>query len=213
MFVKICGITRASDAHAAVALGASAVGFIFWPKSPRFITPDQARAIVRDLPPFVTPVGVFVNQRASEINVVADTVGLGAVQLHGDEEPDAIGTIARPVVKAVGQVDPDVAARWPSRVLLLVDADDPERRGGTGVRADWAAAARLSAVRPILLAGGINPTNVAEAARQVRPFGMDVSSGVEVSPGIKDVERMRQLFDAIRGREHDEPATARTSAR
>jgi len=213
MFVKICGITRGSDAQAAVALGASAIGFIFWPKSPRVVTPQQARAIVRDLPPFVTPVGVFVNQPPEQVNDVAADVGLGTVQLHGDEEPDDAARIVRPVMKAVSRIDGETAERWPLRVLLLVDADDRDRRGGTGARADWATAARLSASRPILLAGGIDPANVAQAARQVRPFGIDVSSGVEVSPGVKDVERMRQLFAAIREIDHQQPATARLGAR
>lgn len=198
MIVKICGITRAADAEAAVALGASAIGFIFWADSARFIDPYRARAIAAGLPPFVTPVGVFVNQPAKYVNAVASLVRLGAVQLHGDETPDLLPRFHRPVVKAVARIDADTATAWPDRVRLLVDADDPVRRGGTGAKADWAAAARLAAVRPIVLAGGLTPANVADAVRQVRPFGIDVSSGVEVSPGIKDPARMEQLFAALR---------------
>lgn len=198
MIVKICGITRAGDAHAAVALGAAAIGFIFWPDSARFIDPYRARAIAAGLPPFVTPVGVFVNQPATYVNAVAGLVRLGAVQLHGDETPDLLPQFHRPVVKALARIDADTATAWPSRVRLLVDADDPVRRGGTGAKADWAAAARLAADRPIVLAGGLTPTNVADAVRQVRPFGIDVSSGVEISPGIKDPARMEQLFAALR---------------
>lgn len=199
MFVKVCGITREVDAAAAVAHGASAIGFIFWPSSPRYIEPSRARDIVRILPPFVTPVGVFVNEAASRINEVAELAGLGAVQLHGDEEPDLLDHLQRPVVKALGTIDDATAGRWPDRVRLLVDADDRVNRGGTGQRADWTAAARLARQRPIVLAGGLAPENVAEAVTTVRPFGIDVSSGVEDAPGIKNPERIRALFEALRG--------------
>lgn len=199
MFVKVCGITRAVDAQAAVAFGASAIGFIFWPGSPRFIEPEAARAIVKTLPPFVTPVGVFVDEPVDRVNAVADMAGLGVVQLHGDEQPAMLDRIHRPVVKALGRVDAGTAARWPDRVMLLVDADDRFRRGGTSAKADWEAAAALAAVRPVLLAGGITPANVAEAVRIVGPFGIDVSSGVEDAPGIKNVDRIRDLFEALRG--------------
>jgi len=199
MFVKICGITREVDARAAVESGASAIGFVFWPQSPRYIEPEQARAIVKALPPFVTPVGVFVNEAIDTVNEVADRVGLGVVQLHGDEQPEVLGRVNRPVVKALRRVDAETVARWDDRVLLLVDADDPVRHGGTGVRADWAGAARLAASRRMLLAGGLTPDNVVEAVSTVRPFGIDVSSGVEASPGIKDAGRIRDLFEALRG--------------
>lgn len=198
MFVKICGITREVDAEAAVAAGASAIGFIFWPKSPRYVDPDRARSIVRTLPPFVTPVGVFVNESVEHMNAIADTVGLGTVQLHGDEGPTLLSGINRPVVKAVGRVDAECAVGWPERVILLVDAHDQERRGGTGARADWEAAAVLATSRRILLAGGITPTNVVEAVTRVRPFGIDVSSGVEDAPGIKNAGRIGELFEALR---------------
>lgn len=199
MFVKVCGITRETDAAVAVACGASAIGFIFWPKSRRWIEPDAAWAIVRSLPPFVTPVGVFVDEGVDRINAVADLVGLGAVQLHGDERPDVLEAIRRPVVKATGRVDEALAAGWPEQVTMLVDADDRESYGGTGRRADWPAAARLAALRRTILAGGIRPENVVEAVGAVRPFGIDVSSGVEDAPGIKNPERIRALFEALRG--------------
>jgi phosphoribosylanthranilate isomerase len=198
VIVKICGITRAADAQVAVDLGASAIGFIFWPGSPRFIDPYRARRIAAGLPPFVTPVGVFVNQAPAYVNAVAGLVRLGAVQLHGEETPDRLPRFDRPVVKAITRIDTDTADVWPDRVRLLVDADDPVRRGGTGAKADWEAAARLAALRPVVLAGGLTPANVADAVRQVRPFGIDVSSGVEESPGIKDPGRMQQLFEALR---------------
>ena len=199
MFVKICGITRAEDAAVAVTHGASAIGFIFWAKSRRYVDPDQARAIVRTLPPFVTPVGVFVNEPADAINAVAAQVGLGAVQLHGDETPELLDALVSPVVKAVGRIDADTARRWPSRVRLLVDADERVQRGGTGITADWAAAAVLARQRPIVLAGGITPENVGDAVLTVQPFGIDVSSGVEDAPGIKNPEKLRALFEALRG--------------
>ena len=200
MFVKVCGITREQDARVAVECGASAVGFIFWPTGKRYIDPDRAAAIVRTLPPFVTPVGVFVDESADHVNDVARRVGLGAVQLHGSEPVSMLYAVERPVVKAVSQVDASTATTWPGRVRLLVDAHDPVNHGGTGRKADWHAAAQLAAVRPILLAGGITPENVVDAVTTVQPFGLDVSSGVEDAPGLKNPDKIRALFDALRGR-------------
>ena len=197
MLVKICGITRLEDAEAAVALGAGAIGFIFWPRSPRAVDPGRARAIAAALPPFVTTIGVFVNQAPAFVNDVAARVGLGAVQLHGDERVDVLPQIERPVVKAFamgGSEEPDA---WPARVRLLIDAHDPDQRGGTGKTVDWGRAAAIAARRPVLLAGGLNAANVGDAIRTVRPFGIDVSSGVESSPGVKDHARMRALFEAV----------------
>jgi len=198
MIVKVCGLTRRGDAVAACELGAAAIGFIFWPNSPRFIDPYRARAIVRALPPFVTPVGVFVNQPADYVNAVASLVRLGAVQLHGDEDVEYIGRIARPVIKAVSNGTAESSV-WPRDAVLLVDAHDPERRGGTGVAADWETAARLARSRRVLLAGGLNAGNVAAAVARVHPFGVDVSSGVESAPGIKDRGRMEDFFKVLRG--------------
>lgn len=199
MLVKICGITRAEDAAAAVDAGADALGFIFWPDSPRFIEPARARAIVADLPPFVTPVGVFVNQPVEHVFGVAATVGLGAVQLHGEERPADAARLGRPVIKAIpvapgNEVDLDA---WPARVMLLLDVHDPVKRGGTGRTIDWSAAASIAAKRRSILAGGLTPENVGDAVRQVKPFGIDVSSGVERSPGIKDHDRLRALFQCL----------------
>jgi phosphoribosylanthranilate isomerase len=200
MLIKICGITRLEDAQAAVALGAQAIGFVFWPKSPRFVEPEQARAIAAALPPFVTTVGVFVNQTVRLVNGVAARVGLAAVQLHGDETIDYAGGIDRPIVKAIalgdssGGGDVDL---WPDRVRVLLDVHDPAARGGTGRTVDWKHAAAIAARRPALLAGGLTPENVADAVRSVRPFGIDVSSGVESAPGIKDHTRLQMLFEAL----------------
>jgi len=196
--VKICGITRAEDAAAAVECGARALGFVFWPGSPRSIDPYRARVIAATLPPFVTPVGVFVNQPADYVSRVASLVRLGAVQLHGDETAAYAAGITTPAIKAVTVADPQLSI-WPSRTLLLVDVQDAEKRGGTGRTVDWSAAARIAAQRQILLAGGLTPENVAEAVASVRPFGIDVSSGVERSPGVKDHQRLRALFEAVYG--------------
>ena len=202
MLVKICGITRLEDAEVAVGLGAAALGFVFWPKSPRYVDPERARAIVGVLPPFVTAVGVFVDQAPRLVNGVAARVGLGAVQLHGDEPIDMLARIDRPVVKAFAMrasTTAEDANAWPTRVRLLLDAHDPDRRGGTGETVDWHGAAAIAARRPVLLAGGLKPGNVAEAIRTVKPYGIDVSSGVESSPGIKDHARLRELFEALNG--------------
>jgi phosphoribosylanthranilate isomerase len=199
MMIKICGITRPEDATVAVALGASAVGFIFWPGSPRAIDPHRARLIAATLPPFVTTVGVFVNQPASFINSVSNLVGLGVVQLHGDEDPAFATAVKRPVLKAINlPADRASIARWSSRTMLLVDAHDPVRRGGTGTTTDWGLAADLARHRPIVLAGGLTPENVADAVEWVQPFGIDVSSGVESAPGIKDLGKMTALFEKLR---------------
>lgn len=197
MLVKICGITRRDDASLAVSAGAQALGFIFWPSSPRFVDPYRAKAIVRILPPFVTPVGVFVNQPAEYVNAVAGLVGLGVVQLHGDEDPAYARLMKRPVLKAVS-LSGDGATRWPREVMLLVDAHDPVRRGGTGATANWSLAATLAAERPIVLAGGLTAENVVAAVAAVRPFGIDVSSGVEGAPGVKDPGRLAALFEQLR---------------
>jgi len=200
MLVKICGITRMADAEVAVRAGAEALGFVLWPESPRFIDASRARTIVSSLPPFVTPVGVFVNQPIEVVRKIAGLVGLGAIQLHGDESPSYASEVARPIVKALsleaaaadGEVD-----RWPERVVLLLDAHDPARRGGTGRTIDWSVAARVAARRRTILAGGLTPENVAEAVRTVRPWAVDVSSGVETD-GVKDVEKIRAFIAAAK---------------
>ena len=200
MFVKICGITRIEDAGAAVDLGASAIGFVFWPKSPRYVDPYRAKKIVASMPPFATAVGLFVNQPAEHISGVASLVRLGAVQLHGDETPAQAAAVGRPIVRALAieSAVRDLDA-WPTNVTILLDAHDPERRGGTGRTIDWDAAAAIARRRRVVLAGGLNPDNIAEAVARVRPFGVDVSSGVESAPGIKDVGRLRALFENLNG--------------
>jgi phosphoribosylanthranilate isomerase len=199
--VKICGITSIDDARLAVELGAWAIGFVFWPSSPRFIEPSLAREIVERLPAVVTAVGVFVNQPAEHVEDVSSRVRLGAVQLHGDESPRYAHSLSRRVIKAFAvdeAVDPSSLGAWGDTTILL-DASDSERRGGTGRTIDWQAAAHIARARPIVLAGGMRPDNVAEAVRTVRPAAVDVSSGVERSPGRKDAALMEALFAALAG--------------
>ena len=201
--VKVCGITRAEDAALAAELGATAIGFIFWPESPRYLEPAAAAAIVRTLPARVAPVGVFVNPTRDKVGQIAATVGLAVVQLHGDEPATLCDGLPYDVWKAV-PVDADRGQtrsrvdQVPNRVTVLLDASDPGRRGGTGKTIDWTIAAAIAADRRIVLAGGLTPDNVGDALRDVRPFGLDVSSGVEASPGRKDPERLRAFFDAVR---------------
>ncbi len=198
--IKICGVTRPEDAQLAAALGASAIGMVFWPRSPRAIDVSQAREIVAALPPFVAAVGVFVNQM-DEVPEIADAVGLEVVQLHGDEAPNAYGALRRRTVKAIGVSNAAAvahAAAVPARTTVLLDAHDPIRRGGTGQPIDWSIAETIARQRPVILSGGLNAGNLILAIEAVRPAAIDVSSGVEAAPGIKDPDKLRELFDVIR---------------
>lgn len=199
--VKFCGMTRREDVVFAADLGAAAVGFVLWPRSPRAVTPDQARDLVRALPPFTAAVGVFVDEPPERVREIVQFAGLTVAQLHGRETPDMLPVIGGRVIKALGEPDADLladAARWPDAVTLLVDAVDPEQRGGTGREADWARAADLARTRRVVLAGGLRPENVAAAIARVAPFAVDVASGVEAGPGVKDHARMTAFIDAVR---------------
>jgi len=200
-FVKICGITRAEDARAAIAEGADALGFVFWPKSPRYIDPAVAMRIIRVMPPSTAAIGVFVNQPADEVNRIAEQAGLAFVQLHGEETGEYVQKMTRPVVKAiaVGSGPVPAMSTWPSDVRILLDVHDPIRRGGTGHVIDWVAASDIARDREVILAGGLTPENVGDAIERVRPWGIDVSSGVEAEPGIKDHGRIKALFEAVHG--------------
>ncbi|MEO7192034.1 MAG: phosphoribosylanthranilate isomerase [Vicinamibacterales bacterium] len=195
--VKICGITRIEDADLAVSLGADAIGFIFWPRSPRAITRDRARAIAGALPPLVTRVGVFVDMPVDEVSDIIRSVGLDVAQLHGGEDVGEYKRLEVRLMKAI-TLETDASlqqgSELPAFVTPLVDALDLERRGGTGRRADWARARMLAAQRAVVLAGGLNAENIGEAVRAVRPWAVDVSSGVEHSPGIKSRDRMHAFF-------------------
>jgi phosphoribosylanthranilate isomerase len=200
MRVKICGITRREDALLAVELGASALGFVFWPRSPRAVTVERARAITDVLPAFVSAVGVFVNQPKDEVLETAAGAGLTAVQLHGDEDASAYAGCGFRVIKAlpVGKGFTMAAVEdVPAAMTVLLDAHDPVRRGGTGRQIEWTVAAAAARVRPVILSGGLAPGNVRQAAEIVRPYALDVSSGVELTPGIKDKAKLRALFAAL----------------
>lgn len=198
--VKICGITRAEDALLATELGASAIGLVFWPGSPRFVDPEHARTIVDALPPDVTAVGVFVDQPAEYVRDVAARVPLGAVQLHGAEAVGLYSDIGARLIKAVSvrdDGDGDEAAGVPSHVTVLLDAHDPVKRGGTGRTIDWSVAARIARSRRTILSGGLTAANVRTAVQVVRPYMVDVSSGVESSPGRKDAGALRAFFEQL----------------
>jgi phosphoribosylanthranilate isomerase len=206
LLVKICGITSAEDAHLAVEAGADALGFVFFSMSPRRTTAERAAAIARELPPGVRRVGVFVNEPREEMARVADAVGLDLLQLHGDEPPEALLGLPRPAIKAV-RVGKGFAAEEALRYAgkcagILVDtrlAGQTLLPGGTGVPFDWSLVRGLAERVPFLmLAGGLGPSNVAEAIRVVRPHAVDVSSGVESLPGRKDPEKVRAFVKAAR---------------
>ena len=199
--VKICGVTRTADAVLAAELGAAAIGFIFWPQSRRYIAPERAAGIAAALPPHVVTVGVFVDQDVEHMRDVAAQVPLGAIQLHGDEPVDLAGALMQPVIKAVAVTDafsPDTVDAIPAPVTVLLDAHDPVKRGGTGRSIDWSLAAAVAARRPVILSGGLNAANIREAIAVVRPYGVDLASGVESAPGIKDETKLRELFDVLR---------------
>ena len=195
--VKICGITRQQDLHAACQAGADALGFVFYEKSPRHVTIAAAAALVRELPPFVQSVGLFVNADPAFIEAVLRDVPLDLLQFHGDEAPPDCLRFGRPYIKAV-RVNRDTdllkcAADFDTARGLLLDAWVPGVPGGTGERFDWSLIP-ADLPRPIILSGGLAPDNVAEAVRCVRPWAVDVSSGVEKEKGIKDAHKIAQFI-------------------
>ncbi len=198
--VKVCGTTCLKDALLAVECGADAIGFIFYKKSPRYVTATTAKAICAKLPPFVNRVGVFVNETAETINRIAGRCGLDAVQLHGDESPAFCKKIKCRVIKAV-RVKDAASLKEMSRYevdAFLLDAYKEDQWGGTGRVFDWELAVRAKKRGPVILAGGLNARNVKAAIRKVQPFGVDVSSGVEQSPGKKDPKKVKAFLKAVR---------------
>jgi phosphoribosylanthranilate isomerase len=189
VFIKVCGITRVTDALHAAANGATALGFVFWPKSPRFITPERAAEIIGELPPSLMTVGVFVNEPIEGVIDAVQRARLTTVQLHGDEPPAYADAIAWPILRAMS-LDEVATTAWPPETTLLLDAAHATTRGGTGQVIDWERAADAARHRKVILAGGLTPGNVADAIRTVRPFGVDVSSGVEEAPGAKDLQKV-----------------------
>jgi len=206
--IKVCGITRKQDALLAAGLGADAVGFVFYDKSPRYIAPEKAAAILRALPPFVSAVGLFVNPTQDEVDATLTLCPLDVLQLHGDETPEFCEAQARRVLKAVPvSRREDLKRVHRFDVPVLLDARAPEGvYGGTGVRFDWGLLDGFTHARPLVLAGGLDAQNVAEALAVRQWFALDVSSGVEALPGIKDEGKMRAFFDAVwRAEERAQP--------
>jgi phosphoribosylanthranilate isomerase len=197
--IKICGITRREDAELAAELGAAFVGFVLWPNSPRAATLDVVRNIARSLENGVMPVGVFVDPSEDDVAAAVDA-GIRMAQIHGEPPPWTNGkppvrTIRAVHLAAAGDaIEPDIADE-----TVLLDAHDPIARGGTGKTVDWARAAMVARSRHVILAGGLTPENVADAISQVKPFAVDVASGIESSPGIKDHARLRAFINAARG--------------
>jgi len=199
--IKICGITRVEDARNAAASGADAIGLVFYAPSPRCVGPEQARAIIAAIPPFVTAVGLFVDPAPDEVESVLCRCSIGLLQFHGDEAPDFCCGFGLPYIKAarvradtdlVQYLSPYYAAQgW------LLDAYHEQLYGGTGESFDWRMIARdLS--RPVILSGGLTPDNVGAAVRQVRPWAVDVSSGVESAKGIKDAAKVAAFIAGVR---------------
>jgi phosphoribosylanthranilate isomerase len=198
--VKICGVTSVEAARGAVALGADAIGLNFHPASPRALDVATAREIVSALGAGVLTVGVFVDMPTERILALREQVGFRCVQLHGDEPPEALAPFLPHAYKALRVRGPDVleeAARYPGEHILL-DAYVPGQPGGTGATFDWRLARELASRRPLTLAGGLTPDNVARAVTEVRPFCVDVASGVERAPGVKDLELVRRFIEAAR---------------
>jgi phosphoribosylanthranilate isomerase len=205
--IKFCGLTRPEDARMAAALGAAYVGVIF-AGGPRELTPERAKSVLSDVPGTVRRVGVFARQTTAEIQQVVELVGLDVVQLHGESTPERIGELRAsvgaaiwPVVRVSGALPSETVGLIAASDGLLLDAFSPSGLGGTGVSFGWAAVAEelrmIRGEKPIILAGGLRPENVGDAIAALAPDIVDVSSGVESAPGIKDHERMRAFRDAV----------------
>jgi len=205
--VKICGVTRWEDSRLAVELGAAALGFNFYPPSPRHVDPEVARAIISKLPPLVTAVGVFANESDGEhVARVASKAGVSAVQMHGPRFPSPEGALASFTrIRAVAiQEDfkPEMLHHLGCQTFLL-DAFDETLRGGTGKPFRWALAREANQFGTIILAGGLTPENVGQAILEVHPFAVDVASGVEAAPGVKDAAKLRAFFRAVEEADRD----------
>ena len=198
--VKICGITRPEHARAAAGAGADAIGLVFYEPSPRYVSRDRARAVCEALPPLVSVVGVFVNPEPREIEAAVEGLPVDLLQFHGEEPPELCAEAGRPYVKAVrvrGRDDiVEAGTRYTDARALLLDTHHDALWGGTGSRFDWNVVPD-DVGRPIVLAGGLTPENVAGAIRAVRPFAVDVSGGVESAPGEKDARRMERFMKEV----------------
>lgn len=198
--VKICGITKLEDALTAVEVGADALGFVFVPDTPRCVDPDQVAAIVDELPPFITTVGLFATKDTAKIRTIVNQCRLDAIQLHADVTPEFCRNLDRRVIKAVRVKDESslsILSEYDVNAFLL-DAYVEGKLGGTGKVFDWNLALRAKDYGRIIVAGGLNPENVAQAVRRVNPYGVDVSSGVESQPGRKDSDKVRNFINAAK---------------
>jgi phosphoribosylanthranilate isomerase len=199
--VKICGITNIEDALLAVQAGADALGFVFSEESPRYVFPEQAASIIKELPPFVQSVGLFVNADREYVNGIAEQCRLDMIQLHGDESPEYCHHVTRRVIKAfrvkdITSLDPIKLYRVAG---ILLDAYSPKAYGGTGMTFNWDVAKEAEKYGPIILAGGLTPDNIHQAVEKVRPYAVDVSGGVEAAPGKKDPEKIREFIKRAKG--------------
>jgi len=198
--IKICGITNLEDALAAAAAGADALGFNFYKKSPRCIEPQKAAEIIEQLPPFIVPVGIFVNEREDRIREILASTGIQAVQFHGDESPEFCQRFGGRVIKAFQVKDKESLKNMAHyRVgAFLLDSYKDGVRGGTGVAFDWHLAVVAKTFGKIILAGGLTPENVAEAVKLVQPYGVDVAGGVEKEKGVKDHAMLKKFITEVR---------------
>ncbi len=201
--VKICGITNKDDALTAVRLGASALGFIFYKKSPRYLSPDKALKIIEALPPFIVPVGVFVNEKEGALKDIVNFCGITTVQLHGDESPQYCQRLKHfKLIKAFrikDQIDWDMVNQYETICTQLFDTCHENEYGGSGKSFNWNLLNEKKIKKPFILSGGLNAQNVVEAMNRVKPYALDVSSGVEESPGKKSKERLVEFFEALKG--------------
>ncbi len=204
--VKICGITNPDDARVAVEAGADMIGFIFYPPSPRYVPPERAREIVEALAPEIPAVGVFVNETAETIAHIALVSGVKKVQLHGDETPATCAALSLPVIKAfrfTEHVRPERMADYTMVDAFLVEGFHEKLYGGGGAIADWQQVANLHGYGRIILAGGLTPDNVRQAIQVTQPYAVDVGSGVEISPGQKDWQKVRAFIQQAKtARDH-----------
>lgn len=198
---KICGITNIEEALVASHCGAAALGFIFYPPSPRYIKPDEAKKIIRALPDKIVSVGVFVNEKPDHVKRIKDLCALDMIQLHGDETPEYCRLFsAFAIIKTIELKNNDDISRALTYhvAALLVDTRYAGLYGGTGKTSNWDLACRLKNKKPLILSGGLNADNIAEALKTVSPAAVDINSGVEVSPGKKDHKKIARIFDIIR---------------
>ena len=205
--VKICGITNIGDAYSAAESGADALGFIFYSKSQRSITPERAKEIIQNIPGSIGRVGVFVNQEIQAVKEIVSFCGLDLIQLHGDESPQYCAQFPMStLIKAVSHWAEEEIQRLENYTVkaILVDANEPGRYGGTGKNSDWALALKVKKTHSLILAGGLNKENIKRAIETVRPCAVDINSGVETSPGKKDPYKIREIMEIVRATDKDE---------